>query len=344
MSTGIGSTTLVLIDVALRSGGYATNITVKGQNWGDYFIYDDVLRSWVVMSNRIILGDHTRNDNTTTMGIGLFSGYIQQSPTAVAIGYYAGNGNQDNGAIAIGANSGQQSQDGIAIGHVAGYNNQQPDAIAIGLNAGYQYQNSIALGYNAGFSGQQPGAIAIGSTAGYNVQHQYAIAIGNNAGRTNQSSYSIAIGNNVNALTTNTIVIDASSSTLSPATAGVFIRPIRGPMMANNLLSWDTTTKEIFYNGSSERFKYDIKPLTTPPNIDNLTPRKFKYKSDDSSDIGLIAEEAFNINNAFAYLDKDGIPEGIQWNTITACLIKEIQQMKKRIEVLKKRGTRGPRG
>ena len=109
-----------------------------------------------------------------------------------------------------------------------------------------------------------------------------------------------------------------------------------GPMIANNLLSWDTTSKEIFYNGSSKRFKHDINPLASGESVYDLQPREFKYKEDNSSDIGLIAEEAFYTNNAFDYLDKDGIPEGIQWNAITASLIKEIQQIKRRIKVLKK--------
>ena len=73
----------------------------------------------------------------------------------------------------------------------------------------------------------------------------------------------------------------------------------------------------------------------TGQSIYDLQPREFKYKDDHSPDIGLIAEEAFYTNNAFAYLDKEGIPEGIQWNAITASLIKEIQQMKQRIAVLK---------
>ena len=334
---GFGSSILVLLDVQLQSGDYESNITVKGQNWGDYFIYSDVLKTWVVMSNKVILGAHTSLDGTTTLGVGQFSGYLDQHPTAVAIGSNAGNANQRISAIAIGTKAGEITQQGIAIGFNAGQLNQNVNAISIGLNAGRTAQSpgAIAIGSSAGTSNQGQYAISIGSSAGETQQGQYAIAIGSNAGRTNQSAYSIAIGNNVNTPISNTIVIDASSSPLIPNTAGLFIRPIMGPMLYNNLLSWDSTTKEIFYNGSSKRFKHDIQPLTSGESIYELQPRKFKYKEDNSSDIGLIAEEAFYTNNAFAYLDKDGIPEGIQWNAITASLIKEIQQIKWRITVLK---------
>jgi hypothetical protein len=330
-----GSSLLVLLDVQLKSGEYESNITIKGSNWGDYFIYDNTIGTWVVLSDKIILGSHTALDKTTTLGIGQFAGYLQQHPTAVAIGSFAGNATQSTGAIAIGTEAGKVSQKGIAIGKLAGAFQQQPNGISIGLNAGQTDQRGIAIGANAGYSMQYPGAIAIGNNAGKINQQNGAIAIGANAGQTNQGAYSILIGNNINGLADNTIIIDASSSPLVVSTPGVFVRPVMGPMIANNLLSWNTSSKEIFYNGSSQRFKHDIKPLMTGQSIYNLQPREFKYKDDHSPDIGLIAEEAFYTNNAFAYLDKEGIPEGIQWNAITASLIKEIQQMKQRIAILK---------
>jgi hypothetical protein len=335
--SGVGSSTFVLLDVQDSSGEYESNITVKGNTWGDYFIYSDVLKTWIVMSEKIIIGNHTSLTNTTTLGVGQFAGYLNQHETAIAVGVFAGNTDQTIGAIAIGTEAGKVTQQGIAIGAYAGTSNQQPGAIAFGFNAGNNTQgtNAIAIGAYAGTSNQQVGAIAIGTNAGQTDQRVGSIAIGANAGQTNQAAYSIVIGNNVNTLTTNTIVMDASSSPFIPSTYGLFIRPIMGPMIANNLLSWNTTTKEIFYNGSSERFKHDIKPLTSGKSVYELKPREFKYKEDGSSDIGLIAEEAFYTNNAFAYLDKEGIPEGIQWNAITASLLKEIQQIKRRIKILK---------
>jgi hypothetical protein len=337
--SGFGSSILVLLDVQLQSGDYESNITIKGKVWGDYFIYSDIKKTWVVMSEKIIIGNHTALDGSTTMGVGQFAGYLGQHPTAIAIGSSAGNANQKIGAVAIGRKAGEITQEGIAIGSNAGEVRQKPNAVAIGSNAGQtnQFPGAVAIGSYAGETGQQNNAIAIGSNAGQKGQETRAVAIGSNAGQTNQSANSILIGNNINTLTTNTIIIDASSSPLIPTTSGVFIRPVMGPMIGNNLLSWNTTTKEIFYNGSSERFKYDIQPINNGDSIYELKPREFKYKEDNSSDIGLIAEEAFAANKAFAYLDKDGIPEGIQWNTITASLVKEIQHIKQRINILKEK-------
>ena len=334
---GYGRCPVFLLAVALSSGGNASNITVKGSHWGDYFIYDDNIKNWRSFSTRIILGDHSSTDNTTTMGIGTRAGLVVQSPTAIAVGHSAGNTNQGPNTIAIGKSAGQVSQGGIAIGTNAGTNNQIQYAIAIGLNAGQigQQLDAIAIGTNTGQIGQQSDAIAIGTNAGQTGQQSGAIAIGTNAGQMNQRSNSIVIGYNVST-SFQGIVLDASSSAIpfSPGATGVFIRPLRGPNLGTNLLSWNTATKEIFYNGSSERYKYDIQPLLSV-SIDKLQPREFKYKLGGTSDIGLIAEEAYQCDPAFAYLDKTQLPEGIEWNAITVSLVKELQQMKARIATLK---------
>jgi hypothetical protein len=55
---------------------------------------------------------------------------------------------------------------------------------------------------------------------------------------------------------------------------------------------------------------------------------------DDMSDIGLIAEEAFKCDPSFAYLDKDQIPEGIQWNVITTYLVAEFKKLKMELDEL----------
>jgi hypothetical protein len=336
----IGRCPVFLLAVALSSGGNATSITVKGSKWGDYFIYDDTIKNWRSFSNRIIIGDHSSTDNTTALGIGMRAGYLSQSATAIAIGLNAGNANQNNSSVAVGTSAGENKQriGAVGIGYNAGQTNQGTNSIAIGYNAGQinQPTGAVAIGANAGQYSQATGAVAIGYNAGQYSQATGAVAIGYNAGQTNQGTNSIAIGYNSNA-GFQSIVIDASYSTpINAGATGVFIRPVRGPMEGSNLLSWDTTTKEIFYNGSSQRYKYDIQDLPVSKlSINDLQPREFKYNLDNSPDNGLIAEEAYKCDNAFAYLDNTQIPEGIQWNAITVALVKELQQMKKRIQILR---------
>lgn len=334
-----GRCPIVLLEVALSNGEVASNITIKGKHKGDYFIYDSTIKGWRVFSTQVIIGDHTSYDGTTTLGVGAKSGLINQSSTAVAVGYASGNNTQRDNAIAIGPNAGQQLQRAnvIAIGANAGYSTQLTSAIAIGANAGRinQGTTSIAIGANAGYSSQRSGAIAIGFSAGQTNQGSNSIAIGANAGQTNQGSNSIIIGANVNNTYASSIVMNATATPFYPTSGGVFIRPVRGPNLAMNLLSYDTTTKEVFYNGSSGRYKYDIRDLSSKTAVDKLQPREFKYKLDDVPDIGLIAEEAYACDNAFAYLDENRLPEGIQWNAITVSLLRELQSLKERVAILK---------
>ena len=292
--------------------------------------------------------------------LGAYAGLNNQQPNAIAIGANSGNLNQQQNAIAIGADAGyrRQTENSIAIGNVAGYNyqginsiaigqfagfeSQSPESIAIGQGAGYQSQDyrCIAIGLNAGQTNQASNSIAIGQGSGQQYQGINSIAIGQQAGAYEQGANSIAIGYNAGATSQapNSIVLNASTIPLNTNNSGLFVSSIRGPMSSSNVLSYNTTTNEIYYNGSSERYKYDIEPLSKDTSvIYNLQPCEFKYNMTGESDIGLIAEDAFECDPSFAYLDKDQIPEGIQWNVITTYLIAEVKKLKMELDELEKK-------
>lgn len=344
--SGVGRCPLVLLNVPLPTGGNSTNIP-RASNWGDYFVYNDIKKDWKIFSTRILLGvSHTSTDQITDdvnkfektcISVGNLSGLLQQDTLAVAVGSAAGNLRQQTAAIALGTSAGIVDQKGIAIGYSSGYTNQGIDAIAIGNLAGQinQGTSTIAIGNLAGQNSQQTNAIAIGNQAGRTNQKENAIAIGHLAGQTNQPTYSIAIGQNIQTHNYRAISISADpTSTITPTNNGFYVKPVAGPNLASNLLSWDSTSKEVFYNSSSQRFKYDIQNYTNTKSVYNLEPREFKYKVDSSPDIGLIAEEAFQQNKGFAYLDETKQPEGIQWNAITVSLLGEMKELKKRIATL----------
>lgn len=277
-------------------------------------------------SNGIALGPNAGiSQGISAIAIGLSAGNSYQGPSAIAVGVFAGYNSQGSNAIAIGSFAGQdmQSNSAIAIGFNAGQTNQSVNSIAIGSQAGNNFQdsNSIAVGVNAGLDYQGINCIAIGSSAGRYNQGYNAIAIGNNAGATSQAP--------------NSIILNASSTALNTTTAGFFVSSIQGPRASSNALSYNTNTCEVYYNGSSERYKYDIKNLSTDTSaVYNLQPRSFKYTLTDEPDIGLIAEEAYKCDPSFAYLDKDQIPEGIQWNVITTYLIAEFKKLKMELNEL----------
>lgn len=298
---------------------------------------------WASENNSVHLGAYAGAvyQGSNGVAIGAYAGSGDQGANAVAIGAYAGSARQGSNAVAIGTSSGlnNQASNAIAIGEFAGSLNQNSQSIAIGSQAGYNSQgySAIAIGKIAGNTNQSSNAIAIGEGAGAYAQGINAVAIGQGAGAYAQGSNAVAIGYGAGATSQapNSIILNASSVPLNANTDGFFVSSVQGPRSSSNVLSYNTATNEIFYNGSSERYKYDIKPLSKDTSvIYGLQPREFKYKMNDMSDIGLIAEEAFKCDPSFAYLDKDQIPEGIQWNVITTYLVAEFKKLKMELDEL----------
>jgi len=326
-------------------GGVSLSEPDKGTIYGSYLYWnsDSADGKWVAEDNTVHLGISAGRiyPGIHTVAIGAYAATNKQGNNAVAVGEYAGNKMQGANSIAIGQYAGYQTQgaNSIAVGLNTGYENQGANTVAIGSNAGVsnQGQNSIAIGLTAGFQNQGANTVAIGPNAGAINQGQNSIAIGSNAGGLNQGQNSIAIGPNAGATGQypNSIILNAGLTALNTFTPGFFINPIRGVAGTSSVLSYNVDTCEVYYNGSSERYKYDIAPLTTDTStLYNLQPRTFKYKLNDEPDIGLIAEEAFMCDPAFVYLDKGLIPAGIQWNTITTYLVAEFKKLKMEIDNL----------
>lgn len=318
---------------------------------GDFEYWDNVSQDWTVSSYNVLLGFNNSRANP------------YNSTNTTAIGYLAGNNSQGSNTLAIGANTAQlsQQQSAIAIGQFAGFRTQGTGAIAIGQQAGqtFQQQAAIAIGRNAGRVDQKQSAIAIGRNAGQTLQQQNAIAIGRNAGQTNQQQYAIAIGTNAGqynqqqyttAIGTNTgqtnqasqsMVLNATMTPVTPATPGLFVKPLRGAASSLSVLSYNTATNEVYFNGSSKRYKHNIVPLNQDTKVVyKLVPREFDYNLNGEHDIGLIAEEANEVDPQFAYINKDGAPEGIQWQRVTTYLVAELQRLRTQLNMIKlKRST-----
>jgi hypothetical protein len=129
----------------------------------------------------------------------------------------------------------QSITDPVAVGNQAGRSNQGGYAVSVGANAGSVNQGAraIAIGVLAGDGNQGAGAIAIGSNAGNSGQGANAIAIGYYAGLSSQPA--------------NSIVLNATGSELNGGASGFHVAPVRNQNTSNNILTYDTTTKEIAY-------------------------------------------------------------------------------------------------
>jgi hypothetical protein len=161
------------------------------------------------------------------------------SDYAVAFGASAGETNQGASGIAIGNQAGQNSQsnNSIAIGALSGNTNQGTSAVAIGPVSGLENQASgaVAVGANSGQSSQGASAVAVGPSAGNDSQGAYAVAIGYLAGYTDQHA--------------NSIILNASGSVLNSDGADrLYVNPIRSDSTQNNVLLYNTTSKEVTYS------------------------------------------------------------------------------------------------
>ncbi len=90
---------------------------------------------------------------------------------------------------------------------------------------------------------------------------------------------------------------------------------------------------------SSERYKENIVNMDDSVSVMNLRPVEFTYKKDETKtkQYGLIAEE---VNQDFPYLcfnNNEGTPESVKYHELPVLLLKEIQKLNKRIEVLERR-------
>ena len=194
---------------------------------------------------------------TQSVAIGAFAGSSQQGSGSIAIGAYAGGTQQGQQSVAIGLQTAQYSQGNVsvAIGAYAGFGTQGIQAVAIGYQAGGNTQGSaaVAIGGNAGVSTQGSGAVAVGGAAGQFGQQTGAVAIGYTAGNTNQGTNSIAIGSGAGQTNQhqNSIIINATGIVLNSQTQSAFYAaPIRQASAANTLY-YDTTFKEIVYEGAA---------------------------------------------------------------------------------------------
>lgn len=208
------------------------------------------------------------NQGNYAVGIGYTAGQVNQSGGAIAIGYNTASSNQGTSAIALGQDCARTSQanGAIAIGKSSGDTSQGINAIAIGEASGNTSQQTygVAMGYFAGTNRQQTNSVGIGTFAGGYFQGLNSVAIGYQAGFTGQGAYSVAIGHLAGSTSqaSNSIVINATPIGVTGGATGFYLSPIRNGATGltggvgstatnwtgfNNLLTYDTSTKEIQY-------------------------------------------------------------------------------------------------
>ena len=96
-------------------------------------------------------------------------------------------------------------------------------------------------------------------------------------------------------------------------------------------LEIDTSTNEVFRVASSLKYKKDIEPLNLKElnSILELTPVRFKWKNNEKSSVGLIAEEVDSVGlKDFVIYNENNEPDGINYKLLTIALIGVLKQGK----------------
>ena len=203
------------------------------------------------------------------IAIGFESGQQEQQLFSVALGYQAGNQNLGVNSLVCGTQAGftNCSEQSVCVGYRSAYTNCGQLVVSLGSEAAYQNasQNVIAIGQQAAYQNANPYCIAIGYQAGYQNQGiselpiGKSIAIGFQAGMISQGDSSVAIGNSagVNNQADNSIILNASATTLDAPTTGLFIKPI-------NQRDTDESYYTIHYRPSTSEVVYGLSNNSTP--------------------------------------------------------------------------------
>jgi hypothetical protein len=181
----------------------------------------------------LVSGTSIKTINNTSL---LGSGNVAVQPTLVS----GTNIKTINGTSVLG--SGDISISGGAPTY--NYN----DTVGFGYQTGTG-TGRVLLGNLAGNGGGDSYSIAIGHIAGQANQGGASIAIGQGAGYYNQGNYSIAIGYNAgnNYQNANSIVLNASGSTLDTNQSGFFVKPVRSDATPTDIIYYNSATGEMTY-------------------------------------------------------------------------------------------------
>lgn len=352
----VGSGSTLVQDFGLANlilGNSATAITSASDNMG---LGDNIFTLLSSGQKNCALGSSALRDvsgGSSNVGIG-FAALANHTTTSdnIAIGDTAlANSLTLSQTIAIGTLALASLTAGVslctAVGYRAGAGSTGTSNTIMGYDvlggaggAGASSQNSL-VGDRAG---QLISSASSNSGLGYIclanlLTGSSNVAIGASAGSSYASSESsnIVISNVGTAAESNVIRIGTQGAGAGQQNL-CFIAGITGVTVVGAAVLCDGTGK-LGTVVSSERYKENIVDMDDSVSVLNLRPVEFAYKADSmkTKQYGLIAEE---VENDFQYLclyDKEGRPDSVKYHELPVFLLREIQRLNARIEVLEKK-------
>jgi hypothetical protein len=283
-------------------------------------------------------------------------------------GYQAGLSNIAEANSFFGENAGLSNTSGSGntfVGQQAGQNNQLGDEnVAIGLLSGNNYSFSHTTLIGAAAVTTTPdltNATAIGY--GAQVSQSNSLVLGNNANvgigttappekltvKTATSKYGIVQTDGT--ITVGTYVGGSSGGgwfgTKSNHSLSFFVNDgspsmtidTSGAVRVNILAAAGSTSlcrnasNQISTCSSSLRYKKDLQPFTRGLSLLNqLKPITFKWREDNSADLGFGAEDIAKVEPLLVTRNDKGEVEGVKYDRITAVLVNAVKEQQAAIE------------
>jgi hypothetical protein len=217
--------------------------------------------------------------------------------------------------------SGQSGSENVGFGSLSlGSLQNGSQNVAVGRTANYFLttgSNNTTVGHSACeslVSGSNNISLGVGAASNYNGSESGNINIGTD-GTVGESDV--------------TRIGDPGNQT------ACFIGGINGVTVTGTAVLC-STSGQLGTIASSERYKENIKTITSDISILGLTPVSFNYKVDLSkkTQYGLIAEE---VDKKFPYLcfyGETGIPESVKYHELCVFLLAEVQRLNQRLSIL----------
>ena len=119
---------------------------------------------------------------------------------------------------------------------------------------------------------------------------------------------------------------------------GTFIKNSIASGAGTNALKFNTSTSEITYDSSSERYKDNIRDSAYGlSEVLKMRSRMFEYKKEGTTDVGLVAEELNGLVPELVTKDAENRPDAVSYDRLVSVLIKAIQEQQATITALEAR-------
>ena len=320
--------------------------------------------SYSVAIGNDALGLNTTASNNTA--VGYQAGYSNTASDNTFVGYVAGYANTSGTEnVIVGRSAGRFNTTGSAnsaLGFAAlystttGSNNTAIGQYALQANTTASY--NTAVGYQAGYS-QTSGIGGSGENAFFGVRAGYATTgikntfVGNSINGGSGAGSAVTSGNNNTILggytgnqggldiRTNANQVVLSDGDGNPrfrhdgTNSRLYLFDIASGAGTYNLKY--QSGGQVTFDTSSARYKDNIRNSVYGLNsVMALRSVMFEYKSEpERTDVGLVAEEVFEVIPEIVAIDKEGRPDAVSYDRMVSVLVKAVQELKAEVDSLK---------